>query len=53
MNAIAPPLPAAYGDTPMRRPVMPAPDEIVITRPKPRSHMPLMTAVSSAGRRTG
>ena len=28
----------------MCRPVMPAPDEMVMTRPKPRSHMPLITA---------
>lgn len=44
MNEIAPPLPAAYGDTPMRRPVTPAPDEMVITRPQLRSRIGLMTA---------
>ena len=35
MNPIAPPLPAAYMDTPILRPCTPAPDEIVTIRPKP------------------
>ena len=45
VNPMPPPLPALYGDTPMATPAVPAPDEIVMMRPHPRSHMPSTTAL--------
>ncbi len=44
VKAIPPPLPALYGVTPIPTPAVAAPDEIVMTRPQPRSHMPPTTA---------
>ena len=40
MKLMPAPLPAPYKDTPMFLPCVPEPDEIVMTRPQVRSHMP-------------
>ena len=40
------PLPAAYSDTPMFWPTVPEPEEMVMTLPHPRSHMPSIVALT-------